>query len=91
MQIQKEVVDALLAPDAYPKDAGKIELIQTHISFVFLTKNYVYKVKKVVNFGFLDFSTKGAPSARKSLSLTGASAQKYTSKSSPSQNQRASR
>jgi aminoglycoside phosphotransferase family enzyme len=57
MQIQKEVVDALLAPDAYPKDAGKIELIQTHISFVFLTKNYVYKVKKAVNFGFLDFST----------------------------------
>ena len=57
MQTQKEVVDALLTPDAYPQDAGKIELIQTHISFVFLTKNYVYKVKKAVNFGFLDFST----------------------------------
>ena len=57
MQTQKEVVDALLTPEAYPQDAGKIELIQTHISFVFLTKNYVYKVKKAVNFGFLDFST----------------------------------
>ncbi len=57
MQTQKEIVDALLTPDAYPQDAGKIELIQTHISFVFLTKNYVYKVKKAVNFGFLDFST----------------------------------
>jgi aminoglycoside phosphotransferase family enzyme len=57
MQTQKEVVAALLTPDAYPQDAGKIELIQTHISFVFLTKNYVYKVKKAVNFGFLDFST----------------------------------
>jgi len=57
MQTQNEVVVALLTLDAYPQDAGKIELIQTHISFVFLTKNYVYKVKKAVNFGFLDFST----------------------------------
>jgi uncharacterized protein len=57
MQTQKQVVDALLTPEAYPQEAGKIELIQTHISFVFLTKNYVYKVKKAVNFGFLDFST----------------------------------
>jgi aminoglycoside phosphotransferase family enzyme len=57
MQDQKQIVSALMTPDAYPDDAGKIELIQTHISFVFLTKNYVYKVKKAVNFGFLDFST----------------------------------
>jgi aminoglycoside phosphotransferase family enzyme len=57
MQDQKPVVEALLKPDAYPEETGKIELIQTHISYVFLTKNYVYKVKKAVNFGFLDFST----------------------------------
>ncbi len=57
MQDQKQVVKAMLTPEAYPEDADKIELIQTHISFVFLTKNYVYKVKKAVNFGFLDFST----------------------------------
>jgi aminoglycoside phosphotransferase family enzyme len=57
MQDQKEVVDALLKPETYPQNGGKIELIQTHISFVFLTKKYVYKVKKAVNFGFLDFST----------------------------------
>ena len=57
MQTQKQVVDALLTSKAYPEDAGKIELIQTHISFVFLTKNFVYKVKKAVDFGFLDFST----------------------------------
>ena len=54
---QKQVVVALLTPEAYPQNPGKIELIQTHISFVFLTENYVYKVKKAVNFGFLDFST----------------------------------
>ncbi|MCW4028152.1 MAG: hypothetical protein NWE92_00685 [Candidatus Bathyarchaeota archaeon] len=54
---QNQVVQALLTPQAYPEETGKIELIQTHISFVFITQNYVYKVKKAVNFGFLDFST----------------------------------
>ncbi len=54
---QDEIVQALLQPQAYPQKPGKIELIQTHISFVFLTEGYVYKVKKAVNFGFLDFST----------------------------------
>jgi aminoglycoside phosphotransferase family enzyme len=57
MQTQKQTVDALLKSEAYPQNPGKIELIQTHISFVFLTENFVYKVKKAVNFGFLDFST----------------------------------
>lgn len=49
---QKQIVDALLTPEAYPEPPGKIELIQTHISLVFLTDKYVYKVKKAVNFGF---------------------------------------
>src|SRR5665647_325828 len=57
MQDQKQIVEAMLTPEAYSQDPGKIELIQTHISFVFLTKNFVYKIKKAVNFGFLDFST----------------------------------
>jgi len=57
MDMQKQVAQALLKPEAYPEETGKIELIQTHISFVFLTKNFVYKMKKAVNFGFLDFST----------------------------------
>lgn len=35
----------------------KIELVQTHASLVFLTGEYAYKVKKSVNFGFLDYST----------------------------------
>ena len=56
MPDQKQVIEALLKPQTYPQNPGKIELIQTHISLVFLTENYVYKVKKAVNFGFLDFS-----------------------------------
>jgi len=57
MSVQKQVVEALMKPEAYDEETGKIELIQTHISFVFLTRNFVYKVKKAVNFGFLDFTT----------------------------------
>ena len=57
MQDQKQIVQAMLTPEAYPENPSKIELIQTHISFVFLTEDTVYKVKKAVNFGFLDFST----------------------------------
>ena len=46
-----------MKPEAYDEDPGHIELVQTHISFVFLTQNFVYKVKKAVNLGFLDFTT----------------------------------
>jgi aminoglycoside phosphotransferase family enzyme/predicted kinase len=34
-----------------------VELVETHISWVFLTGTYAYKVKKPVNFGFLDFTS----------------------------------
>lgn len=47
----------LLAVESYPEYTSKVELVQTHISWVFITDNFVYKVKKPVNFGFLDFST----------------------------------
>jgi aminoglycoside phosphotransferase family enzyme len=57
MSVQKQVVEALMKPEAYNEDPGVIELVQTHISFVFLTSNLVYKVKKAVNLGFLDFTT----------------------------------
>jgi hypothetical protein len=46
-----------MSKGAYPEPTDRIELVQTHISLVFLTDNYVYKIKKAVNFGFLDFST----------------------------------
>jgi aminoglycoside phosphotransferase family enzyme len=55
--VQKQVVEALMKPETYDEKAGQIELVQTHISFVFLTKNFVYKVKKAVDLRFLDFTT----------------------------------
>jgi len=50
-------VHFLLDPAAYPHPAQGLRLLQTHISYVFLAGDYVYKFKKPVNFGFLDFST----------------------------------
>ena len=57
MVTQKQVVDSLMKPEAYDEDPGRIELVQTHISFVFLTKNFAYKMKKAVDFGFVNFTT----------------------------------
>ena len=54
---QSEVVAFLCNPASYPHDAGKIDLIRTHISFVFLAGRYVYKLKRAVKYPYLDFST----------------------------------
>ena len=51
------LVKALSNPKAYPHNPKSVELVQTQISFVFIAGDYVYKVKKPVNFGFLDFTT----------------------------------
>ena len=52
-----ELVEALLKPAAYPEHPQGVELVQTQMSFVFLTDDYVYKVKKSVNLGYLDYTT----------------------------------
>ena len=52
-----QLPEALLNPAAYPHPVSALELIETHLSWVFLTGEYVYKVKKPVQFDFVDFST----------------------------------
>ena len=52
-----EVVQALLEVKAYPETPQGVEMVQTQMSFVFLTDDYVYKVKKPVNLGYLDYTT----------------------------------
>jgi aminoglycoside phosphotransferase family enzyme/predicted kinase len=49
--------EALHEPATYPEPTSTVEVRETHISLVFLTDHYAYKVKKPVNLGFLDFST----------------------------------
>lgn len=41
----------------YPHPVAAVALVETHISWVLLTGERVYKIKKPVDFGFLDFST----------------------------------
>lgn len=54
---QNKLISALSHADAYSHEVSEIRLIETHISWVILTGPYAYKIKKPVNFGFLDFST----------------------------------
>jgi len=48
---------AMLKPEFYNHPVDTCQLIETHISWVILTGNFVYKIKKPVNLGFVDFST----------------------------------
>jgi aminoglycoside phosphotransferase family enzyme/predicted kinase len=50
-------LDALRNPANYPEPTATVEFLQTHVSWLFLTERFVYKVKKPVDFGFLNFST----------------------------------
>jgi aminoglycoside phosphotransferase family enzyme len=51
------LVSRLLDPAVYPHPVDRVELVETHISWVFLAGDRVYKLKKPVNLGFLDFTT----------------------------------
>lgn len=61
----------LLEPGFYPHPVRGLRLVETHISWVFLTGDYAYKVKKPLDLGFLDFSTleKRAHCCREELRL----------------------
>ncbi len=50
---------ALLNPACYPHPVSGVRVLETHISWVLLTGEYAYKIKKPVYLGFLDFSTLG--------------------------------
>ncbi len=58
----ERVLTALRNPLCYPHPVRRIKILETHISWVVLTGDYAYKIKKPVNLGFLDFS---APAARR--------------------------
>lgn len=51
------LVDSLKDPAIYPQSTGEVTLMQTQMSLVFLTGEYVYKIKKPVDLGYLDYTT----------------------------------
>jgi aminoglycoside phosphotransferase family enzyme/predicted kinase len=53
----QELTAFLESPASYPHNPTEVRAIQTHISWVFIASPFVFKVKKPVNLGFLDFST----------------------------------
>lgn len=57
LQQQTKIFKAMGRPDFYPHYVSNIEQRETHISKVFLTGEYAYKIKKAINLEFLDFST----------------------------------
>ena len=52
-----QLIRSLQAPACYDHAAGPVRLIETHISWVLLTGEFAYKIKKPLNLGFLDFSS----------------------------------
>ena len=54
---QRKIFAAMEKPDFYPHAVTAVELRETHISKIFLTGKYAYKIKKPVYLEFLDFTT----------------------------------
>jgi uncharacterized protein len=53
----KKQIDKLLKDGVFPEKTQQKELVETHISWVILCDNFVYKIKKPLHYNFLDFST----------------------------------
>ena len=54
---ETDLITALQQPQAYNHPVTEIRLLETHISWIILTGDYAYKIKKPVDLGFLNFST----------------------------------
>lgn len=51
------LIEALQDPARYDHPVCGFQVVETHISWVLLTGDYAYKIKKPVNLGFLDFTS----------------------------------
>ena len=54
---QRALVGRLLDPRCYPHPVEKVDLLETHISYVLLAGEFAYKIKKALALPFLDYST----------------------------------
>ncbi|MBN1643358.1 MAG: hypothetical protein JW856_00840 [Dehalococcoidales bacterium] len=52
-----DIVKTLSNPKVYPEPTSRVEIVQTQMSFIFLTDNFVYKIKKAVDLGYLNYTT----------------------------------
>ena len=54
---QRDVIDFLSQPSSYGAAVERVDIIETHVSLVFLAGDRAYKLKRAVKFPYLDFST----------------------------------
>ena len=57
MSARDILIQSLSDASAWPHPVDDLRIIETHISWVFLTGDYAYKIKKPIKLEFLDFST----------------------------------
>ena len=57
---QTGLIEALRDPSLYGVGCRDVRIIETHISYVILTGQHAFKIKKAVDLGFLDFTTLAA-------------------------------
>ncbi len=55
--MNKFAIDHIIEHHNYPDDSSEASLIETHISWVVLTKSFAFKIKKPLQYSFLSFST----------------------------------
>jgi aminoglycoside phosphotransferase family enzyme/predicted kinase len=54
---QRDVIDFLSRPSSYGAAVERVDIIETHVSLVFLAGDHAYKLKRAVKFPYLDFSS----------------------------------
>ena len=57
LQASRPLIEGLRRPGAYPHPTRRVELLETHCAWVLLTGEFAFKIKKPVDFAFLDYST----------------------------------
>ncbi len=57
MDTARQLIDVLVGQDVLGHGTATAQLIETHTAWIILTGEFAWKIKKPVNFGFLDYST----------------------------------
>src|SRR5665213_589932 len=52
-----DILRSLLSPEAYPHPVQAVQFLETHISWILLTGEFAYKIKRPVQFPFVDQRT----------------------------------
>ena len=54
---QRDVINFLSRPSSYGAAIERVDIVETHVSLVFLAGDHAYKLKRAIKFPYLDFSS----------------------------------